>query len=130
MEENLIYISDNGITNFFPKSLSPVESQVFIYRNNTESYEIYLHKITKKVDKINESLFAFKNICPHQKIPLDLKPGVFLNYDNSAIQCSTHGALFRIEDGYCFKGPCLGKSLKKIKFKIKNKKIIFCIDSK
>jgi nitrite reductase/ring-hydroxylating ferredoxin subunit len=27
------------------------------------------------------------------------------------IQCALHGALFRIEDGYCLYGPCQGASL-------------------
>ena len=130
MEEKLIKISEDGKTCFSPKSLSPGKCKVFLYKNNTLSYEIFLIRITKKVEKISESLFAFKNICPHQKIPLDLNPGIFLNYDKNAIQCSTHGALFRIEDGFCFRGPCLGKSLEKVTFKINNDKIIFFVNSK
>ena len=27
------------------------------------------------------------------------------------ILCATHGALFRIEDGHCLSGPCVGESL-------------------
>ena len=130
MKENSIEITDEGKAFFSPKSLSPGESQVFIYKKNTISYEIFLIRVNKKFQKIRESLFAFKNICPHQKIPLDFNPGIFLNYDKNAIQCSTHGALFRIEDGYCFRGPCVGKFLEKVKFMIKNDIIIFSVNCK
>lgn len=56
-------------------------------------------------------VFAYVNSCPHTGAPLDFQPGRFLNLDKTPIQCSTHGALFRIEDGFCVKGPCAGKSL-------------------
>ena len=35
----------------------------------------------------------------------------FLDRSGRHILCSTHGALFRITDGRCIKGPCLGASL-------------------
>lgn len=56
-------------------------------------------------------VFAYVNSCPHTGAPLDFQPGWFLNPDKTLIQCSTHGALFRIDDGFCVKGPCAGKSL-------------------
>ena len=56
-------------------------------------------------------VFAYVNSCPHTQAPLDFRPGQFLTLDKTLIQCSTHGALFRIEDGFCVKGPCAGKSL-------------------
>ncbi len=56
-------------------------------------------------------VFAYINSCPHTQAPLDFVPGAFLTLDKTLIQCSTHGALFRIEDGFCVQGPCAGKSL-------------------
>ena len=56
-------------------------------------------------------VFVYGNSCPHIGSPLDFLPGKFLNAEKTHIQCSTHGALFRIEDGYCISGPCAGKSL-------------------
>jgi len=58
-----------------------------------------------------EQAFVYINSCPHIGTPLDLAPGRFLNPDKSMILCSTHGALFRIEDGYCISGPCAEQSL-------------------
>lgn len=57
-------------------------------------------------------LRAYVNSCPHTGVPLELMPDRFLNADGSHIICSTHGALFRIEDGYCVAGPCAGDCLK------------------
>tara|TARA_R110002110_G_scaffold415612_2_gene651805 strand:+ start:260274 stop:260672 length:399 start_codon:yes stop_codon:yes gene_type:complete len=58
------------------------------------------------------SLYCYMNVCPHQGTPLELKPDTFLDVDRKLIQCSTHWAMFRKEDGYCVKGPCIGKSLR------------------
>lgn len=56
-------------------------------------------------------VFAYHNSCPHTGGPLDWVPDRFLNLDGDLIQCSTHDALFRIEDGLCLRGPCAGRSL-------------------
>jgi nitrite reductase/ring-hydroxylating ferredoxin subunit len=58
-----------------------------------------------------ERVFGYLNRCPHTGGPLDWTPGQFLNAEADLIQCSLHGALFRIEDGYCIAGPCAGASL-------------------
>ena len=65
------------------------------------------------VFKCNE-FFAYENSCPHTGAPLDWMPDQFLNLDKTHIQCSTHHALFRVNDGFCVSGPCAGKSLKRI----------------
>lgn len=60
------------------------------------------------------AVFVYVNACPHWGSPLDLYPGRFLNREGTLIQCSTHGAQFRIEDGYCIKRPCLGTALEPV----------------
>ncbi len=57
-------------------------------------------------------LFAYENRCPHLGTPLEWEEDRFLDADGALIQCSTHGALFTIEEGYCVAGPCRGKSLR------------------
>ena len=54
------------------------------------------------------ALRAYLNQCPHTGGRLDWKPDAFLTKDRSLIMCSTHGANFRIDDGYCLAGPCMG----------------------
>jgi nitrite reductase/ring-hydroxylating ferredoxin subunit len=58
-----------------------------------------------------DTVFAYVNSCPHVGTPLDMWPGRFLTKDGGHILCATHGALFRIEDGHCVAGPCVGQGL-------------------
>lgn len=58
-----------------------------------------------------DEVFLYENNCPHIGAPLDFEPGQFLDLDREFIICSTHGALFRIKDGYCISGPCMGDHL-------------------
>ncbi len=57
-------------------------------------------------------VFGYRNACPHTGTPLDMVPDRFLTRDRRHILCATHGAQFRIEDGYCVLGPCKGERLK------------------
>jgi nitrite reductase/ring-hydroxylating ferredoxin subunit len=61
-----------------------------------------------------DGVHCYMNMCPHQGITLEMKPDTFLDVERELIQCSTHGAKFRKEDGYCTKGPCVGRSLTKL----------------
>ena len=56
-------------------------------------------------------LVAYLNRCPHWLIDLDLGDGRFYAEDIDRIYCKNHGALFRVLDGVCDHGPCLGKAL-------------------
>ncbi len=56
-------------------------------------------------------LYGYVNACPHIGTPLEFTPNQFLTAGGEYILCSTHGALFRIEDGYCVAGPCAGMRL-------------------
>lgn len=55
--------------------------------------------------------YAYINSCPHRSIPLEWQPDQFLDYEKQFIQCATHGAMFRIEDGLCIAGPCVDDRL-------------------
>ncbi len=61
---------------------------------------------------------AFINRCKHLPIPIDSGSRVFFTSDKSALLCGTHGARFRLNDGYCFAGPCHGASLDPIDLRI------------
>ncbi|MEQ9555544.1 MAG: Rieske (2Fe-2S) protein [Rhodospirillales bacterium] len=67
-----------------------------------------------------DTVFAYVNSCPHVGTPLDMWPGRFLTRDGEYILCATHGALFRIEDGHCVAGPCVGRGLTPIGTRIEN----------
>ena len=68
--------------------------------------------------KKREQIFLYLNRCPHMYVPLNWEPDKFLNNSGDLIQCSTHGALFDIENGECLQGPCAGQSLQAIEYKI------------
>lgn len=73
--------------------------------------EIFLVRKDRKVA-------AYHNSCPHTGGPLDWVPGQFLNIEGNLIQCATHDALFRIADGLCIAGPCLGDHLSPVSLSI------------
>jgi len=64
------------------------------------------------------TLHVYANHCPHVGLPLDFTPGLFLDPGRTHILCANHGALFRIEDGFCISGPCAGASLKPFRTKV------------
>lgn len=61
-----------------------------------------------------DRVFAYVNSCPHTGATLNFQPDQFMSFDNYYIQCSIHAAQFRIHDGYCIYGPCLGFSLQRV----------------
>ena len=58
------------------------------------------------------AVIAYENSCPHTGGPLDWVPGRFLTREKDLILCATHGALFRIANGACLSGPCVGERLR------------------
>ena len=61
-----------------------------------------------------DCVWAYRNCCPHNHIPLNDQPDRFVTYDHEWIVCSTHGAVFRYEDGFCEDGPCRGRALERV----------------
>jgi nitrite reductase/ring-hydroxylating ferredoxin subunit len=57
---------------------------------------------------------AYINRCAHVSVELDWIDGEFFDRDKRYLVCSTHGALYRPEDGFCIEGPCQGKRLESI----------------
>lgn len=70
------------------------------------------------------SYFAYRNSCPHLGIELNWNEHVFLDLDKAFIQCSTHGALFTIEDGLCVAGPCNGQALQALNLTVIDDELI------
>ena len=55
---------------------------------------------------------AYRNECEHIAVPHALFADSML-VDESLL-CATHGARYRLHDGYCFEGPCTGQSLARL----------------
>ena len=58
-----------------------------------------------------EGLFAYENRCPHQGVDLDMGDERFYAEEIDRIYCKSHGAVFRVADGVCDWGPCIGEAL-------------------
>jgi len=69
-------------------------------------------------------LYLYENSCPHLGIQLEWTEDEFLDADASLIQCSMHGALFKIDDGLCIAGPCQGQALTAVDFTIDNDQLV------
>jgi nitrite reductase/ring-hydroxylating ferredoxin subunit len=54
---------------------------------------------------------AYLNRCAHVPVELDWQPGRFFDSDRRYLICATHGALYEPGSGYCFAGPCKGRTL-------------------
>lgn len=79
--------------------------------------------------KQDDEVRAYLNFCPHLGIPLNWQPDEFMSLEGTHIQCSTHGALFQLEDGYCFSGPCRGESLTKLNVDINNDDEVYLVSN-
>lgn len=57
---------------------------------------------------------AYRNLCRHLPVPLDGGTGELLSKDGAHLICGTHGATYRLIDGYCVEGPCEGLALQRL----------------
>ncbi len=76
-----------------------------------------------------ERVFVYVNVCPHIGTSLNLLPDRFLSADGTRIVCSTHGAAFRIEDGFCTAGPCAGDRLEVVPCEIRDGAVRVAVDA-
>jgi nitrite reductase/ring-hydroxylating ferredoxin subunit len=66
-----------------------------------------------------ERVYAYENFCVHVGHPLNWMPDSFLSKDQRSIQCASHGAMYEIDTGLCFRGPCVGKSLRQVDVEVR-----------
>lgn len=58
-----------------------------------------------------EGLRGYLNSCPHTGVRLEWRADDFFDAEGHHLQCTTHDARFRPEDGHCIAGPCRGQAL-------------------
>lgn len=68
--------------------------------------------------------YVYENLCPHAAMPLHQKDDILTTWDGNLLYCGVHGARFEIDTGLCTMGPCLGQSLRPIKFRISGDQIV------
>lgn len=79
--------------------------------------------------RFHEQAYAYINQCAHVSVELDWNEGDFFTAQQDFLICSTHGAHYRPDNGFCVMGPCKGKSLKPIALIEQNGEIIINIAS-
>ncbi len=72
-----------------------------------------------------QNVFAYENYCMHVGHQLNWSPDGFLSKNRTAIMCASHGALYEIDSGLCFAGPCVGKTLRTVEVEVRDG-IIYC----
>jgi len=75
-----------------------------------------------------QKIFAYRNRCPHTGINLEWLPDQFLDDTKQYLVCSTHGAMFQVEDGYCVTGPCAGEALTPVRVVLENGAVLYEVD--
>ena len=93
---------------------------------NSAAFTVILDGKSKMVLAVrrDNEVFVYLNSCPHTGAPLDIHAGKFLDKEKKHILCSTHGALFQIEDGYCIFGPCRSSYLEAVPIIIKDESVL------
>jgi len=81
------------------------------------------------VHHFRDGFLIYRNACPHLGVPLDWAPGKFLNADGTRLVCATHGAEFRIADGFCVRGPCRGDRLTSIPCAVEHGMVVVAPDA-
>jgi nitrite reductase/ring-hydroxylating ferredoxin subunit len=66
------------------------------------------------VVRYDGSAYAYLNRCAHVPIELDWSEGDFFESSGLYLMCSTHGAIYVPESGFCAGGPCKGGRLRPI----------------
>jgi nitrite reductase/ring-hydroxylating ferredoxin subunit len=76
-----------------------------------EFVRVHLPVSNVLVGRVEGTLKAYWNVCPHRLVPLDFGGLPPTSDVGNYLLCNQHGALFRREDGVCIEGPCVGDAL-------------------
>jgi nitrite reductase/ring-hydroxylating ferredoxin subunit len=63
------------------------------------------------VIRYNGRAYAYLNQCAHIPVELDWIEGEFFESSGLYLICTTHGATYEPDSGYCVMGPCKGQRL-------------------
>lgn len=85
-------------------ALGPDGTKEFVFGAGPSAFRMFVVHLDGKLN-------GYLNLCPHYSSPLNIADNEFLAPDGSALMCRRHFALFRIEDGMCVAGACIGKAL-------------------
>lgn len=70
---------------------------------------------------------AYVNQCKHLPIPIDSGSREFFDAEGTHLLCGTHGALFRLDDGMCVRGPCRGLPLDPVEVVVEDGDVVLLL---
>lgn len=88
----------------------------FTFGDGLDRFDMFVVRTAK-------GFFAYVNACPHAFTTLETFDDKFLTRAQDQILCTTHGALFDLEDGFCTSGPCAGTNLVPLALNIEGEQI-------
>lgn len=98
----------------------PLWGHRFAYENNGFEEEAILLRLT------DGSIKAYKNECKHLPMKLDERdPHDIWDSSGELLTCSSHGALYRPDDGECVAGPCQGAVLEAVPIVVKDGSVYY-----
>ena len=94
--------------------------------NDSRGFTVKLHGADWHIFIVRRGgrAYGYQNVCPHRGTNLDWLPDRFMDPDREYIQCATHDARFRVEDGHCVAGPCSGKSLAAVPVRVVDGQVV------
>lgn len=99
-------------------SLATVASREFVVEGIGDGEDKGDDALEGFIVRQDQTIFAYQNSCPHQRVNLNWNPDQFLSADEQFIECAMHGALFSIDEGLCVRGPCVNQRLQGLPVKV------------
>jgi nitrite reductase/ring-hydroxylating ferredoxin subunit len=110
-----VTMSDGRFVAIATASEVPARGLKFAYKDGPLDEEGILLRLG------NGELRAYKNECRHLPMRLDdREPHTFWDTEGKHLYCSSHGAIFKPDDGLCLAGPCRGSHLKQLPIVVEN----------
>ena len=85
----------------------------FRYGEGAYAFSLLVHRSSTGVK-------AYVNRCPHFSLPLNTRPNEFVMLDAARVMCAFHGAVFRLDNGYCEAGPAASSFLESVEVIVRN----------
>jgi nitrite reductase/ring-hydroxylating ferredoxin subunit len=117
MNDSFTANGDTGAEQRIPISDIPEGGAIAAHLpSSTGGFEIILVRVEDRV-------VGYHNECPHAGRRLDWAPGRFI-VDKGHLVCAAHGAMFKLDNGTCTSGPCLGSGLVPIALSIEDGAVV------
>lgn len=93
------------------ESLAPLGSIAVRLPDGTDAFVVRTH---------GAGFVAYRNLCPHWNVDLDMGLGDFVDPRSGYVTCRNHLAEFEVETGLCVSGPCAGDALSAIPIRVED----------